>query len=95
MTVEQSLRRATEIALLPPVTGKVRAFDVQHRLATLELPRAYVGMPAVVQRDGQEVARLKVIRRFTGRTVVVAELLSDWSGDPPQPGDPVTSLPHP
>jgi hypothetical protein len=89
--VEQALRRAVEIASLPPTAGRVRLFDAGHQLATLELPRAYAGMEVVVQRDGREVARLRVIRRFTGRSVVLAELVGEWRGDPPRAGDRVTS----
>jgi hypothetical protein len=89
--VEQARRRAVELASLPPTVGHVRAFDAAHRLATLELPRAYVGMEVAVQRDGQEVARLRVTRRFTGRSVVLAELVDAWHGDPPRPGDRVVS----
>ena len=91
VAVEQAFRRAVEIASLPPTAGQVRLFDAGHGLATLELPRAYVGMEVVVQRDGQEAARLRVIRRFSGRSVVLAELVGAWRGDPPRPGDRVVS----
>jgi hypothetical protein len=93
ISIEPILRRAQEIASLAPVTGKVRTFEATLRLATLELPRAYVGMQVVIRRDQQEVARLRVIRRYTGRQVVLAELVDELSGEPPRAGDPVTSLP--
>jgi hypothetical protein len=85
----EALRRAREIEALPPANGTVRVFDVEQGLATLDLPRAYVGMAATVQRDGQSVAELRVIRRFSNQPVVVAELVGAPTGAPPQPGDAV------
>lgn len=89
--LEKALRRAQEIEALPPTRGTVRVFDSERRLTMLELSRAYVGMIVDVHRDGQPVTQLRVIRRFTGRNLVVAELVGDQQLAPPKEGDAVTS----
>jgi hypothetical protein len=89
--VEAALQRAREIEALPPVRGTVRAFDRERGLATLELPRAYVGLQLTVYRAERPLGQLRVVRRFTGRTVVVAQTIGDWKGSLPEPGDPAIS----
>jgi hypothetical protein len=89
--VAAALRRAREIEALPPVRGTVRIFDAQRGLATLECPRAYIGMVVYAQRDERSLAQLRVIRRFTGQSVVVAEVLGEPPETPLQPGDVVVS----
>ena len=89
--LQNAIKRTTEIEALPAVRGRIRLFDAQRRLATLELPRAYLGMPVAVYRDGARIARLRIIQRFTARSVVVAELIGDWNGSPPKTGDEVIS----
>ncbi len=61
-------------------------FDARAGLATLELPRSYVGMPVRVLRGDDLIAQMQVIQRFTGRNVVVAQLVSDRRATP-QRGD--------
>jgi hypothetical protein len=85
--LEKALRRAQEIEGLPPTRGTVQVFDADRRLAMLELPRAYVGMLLDVHRDARPVAQLRVIRRFTSRNVVVAELVGDAQAALPKAGD--------
>jgi len=87
----EALRRVEQIEALPPAQGALRVFDAKRRLATVDLPRAYVGMVLDVHRGGQTVAQLRVIKRFTGSQLVVAELLGDWRGEPPGPGNVVVS----
>jgi hypothetical protein len=88
----QALRRAEEIGALPPARGAVRVFDAERRLATLEMPRAYVGMLVDVRRNERPVGQLRVIKRFTGRRIVVAELVGETEGaGPPIPGDSAVS----
>jgi hypothetical protein len=73
---EQALRRIVQIESLPPATGQVRLVDANRGLATVELTRAFAGMPLRAMRDGAEVARLRVLQRFTGRSVVVVEIVT-------------------
>jgi hypothetical protein len=87
----EALRRVQEIEALPPAQGTIRVFDAERRLAAVDLPRAYVGMVLNVRRDGQDVGRLRVIKRFTGQRIVVAELVGAWAGAPPREGDAVIS----
>ncbi len=82
-----ALRRARDLEALPPVSGTLRVYDAQRRLVTLELPRAWVGMELAVLRDGQLVARLRVVKRFSERKIVVAELIDREPATPLQPGD--------
>ena len=65
----------------------MRVFDPQQGLATIDLPRAYVGMLLSIRRHDREVARMRVMQRFTGHTVVVAELLDDAPTTQPESGD--------
>lgn len=87
-SVERSLGRARAIEQLRPSRGMLRLFDAEHRLATLDLPRAYLGMKVTVLRTEHPIAQMRVIQRFTGRTVVLAELIGDAS-EAPRHGDPV------
>jgi hypothetical protein len=89
--VAAALRRAREIEALPPARGTVRFYDAQRGLATLELPRAYVGMVVEVLRQERSVAQLRVIRRFSGQKTVVAEVVELRQSAPPQAGDVVIS----
>jgi hypothetical protein len=84
----QSARdRAQAVRALPPVEGRVRLFDPKTARATLDLPRSYVGMAVRVQRADEEIARLRVIQRFTDRTVVVAERVEPAGAASPKTGD--------
>ncbi len=87
----EALRRIQEIEALPPAEGSVRVFDAQRRLATVDLPRAYVGMPLDILRGGQTLAQFRVIKRFTGQRIAVAVLVGDWEGATPQRGDTAVS----
>ncbi|MBU0640508.1 MAG: hypothetical protein KKB50_16720 [Planctomycetes bacterium] len=91
--VERALARAREIESWVPAAGRVREYDARSRLATLDLPRAYVGMALAVRRGGEEIARMRVIQRFTGRDVVVAELRDQETVASPRAGDEVVSGP--
>lgn len=71
------------------VTGSVRVYDAKRRLATLELPNAWGGLECRAVRGEREVARLRVIQRFSGRTIVVAETIS---GEDVQPADRIESI---
>jgi hypothetical protein len=69
----QALARAEAVKALPPVEGVVRLYDAGTRLATLDLPRAYVGMGVDIWRDEERIAGMRVVLRYTGHTIVVAE----------------------
>jgi hypothetical protein len=72
---EQALRRILEIESLPPATGEVRVVDAGRGLATVELTRAYLGMELQATGDAvQPAATLRVIQRFSGLKVAVAEI---------------------
>ncbi|MGD8453446.1 MAG: prenyltransferase/squalene oxidase repeat-containing protein [Phycisphaerae bacterium] len=88
-STERALERARALTRLPAVEGVVRTYDAGRRLATLELPRAYVGMSVSVRHGGREVGQMRVVQRYSGRTVVVAELLTSPRESPPQAGDTV------
>ncbi len=85
----RSLSRCRAVLQLPPAQGRVRLYDAATRLATIELPRSYVGMALTVYRRDAEVAQMRVIQRFTEHAVVVAELIRATT--PPQTGDTVTT----
>lgn len=86
-----ALKRARRAAAYPSVRGVVRAVDFERKLATVDLPRAYVGMRLRVMRSGHPLGTMRVIRRHSGMRVVVAELEGDWP-EPPRTGDEVESL---
>lgn len=88
--IEHALRRVREIEALPASAGRVRLFDAASGLVTLELPRSYLGMRAHTPHDGRGAAALRVIQRFSGRNVVVAEW-TEPRGQPPRNGDPVVA----
>ncbi|MGE0480664.1 MAG: hypothetical protein AB7Q17_09350 [Phycisphaerae bacterium] len=88
--IERALRRVREIDALPASAGRVRLFDATSGLATLELPRSYLGMIARTPREGHDAAALRVIQRFSGREVVVAEWIEP-RGQPPRNGDPIVA----
>ena len=77
-----ALRRVRALRELPPATGAVRVFVPAERMATLALERAYCGQRLGVWRDGGRVAELRVIKRFTGRDVVLAELVGPGASAP-------------
>ncbi|MCK4342037.1 MAG: terpene cyclase/mutase family protein [Phycisphaerae bacterium] len=85
--LKQLLQRGQAVLALPPAEGHVRLYDPATGLATLDLPRSYVGMNVSIERDGLIVARMRVIQRFTGRTVVVAETVENIGPSAPQAGD--------
>lgn len=70
-----------------PMSGTLRQFDVERGLATINLPGAYRMMIVDVMRDGAAIAAMRVVRRFSEHDVVVAELLTSASNDPPRAGD--------
>jgi hypothetical protein len=84
--LERALARGKAVAALPPVEGRVRVYSAATNLATVELPRSYVGLKLEVFRGGAIVAHLRVIQRFTGHNVVVAALDPD-SMAAPEAGD--------
>lgn len=86
---ERALRHLATLRRQPPATGRVRVFDAQLQLGTLDLPRAYAGMLLDVQRGGQTIAQLRVLQRFSGRELVLASLLA---GAAPNAGD--TAVEH-
>ncbi len=88
---ERALRRAVQIENLPPATGHVRLVDAARGMATVQLSRAFVGMELSVLAGDREVARLRVIQRFSGRDVVVAEFASPPGSPPPTEGAVVRS----
>lgn len=87
----RALQRANAIEALPAARGTVRIFDAERGLATLELPRSYVGMVVDVHGRGQFVAQFRVVKRFSGRDIVVAALVGDKQGPSPKRGDAVIS----
>lgn len=90
-SLERLLKRARELDALPPTRGRVRIFDSRLGLTTAELPRAYYGMPLVVERDGKSVANLRVLERFAGHSIVVAELVGH-PNETPRVGDTIVSV---
>lgn len=81
---ERALARAREIEKAPPAEGELRLFDAGAKLATLRMSRAYVGMHVnIVTADGKAIP-LRVVRRFSGREVVLAEVLGEWNGAAPR-----------
>lgn len=86
-----ALKKARELTGLPVAQGRVRLVESGRRLATVELPRAYVGMKLRVARGGSVVGEMEVVRRFSGRDVVVAAYGSDWGATAPAAGDTVQS----
>lgn len=86
-----ALQKARAVAAQPGVSGVVRLVDKQRRLATLDLPRAFVGMRLCVERDGRRLGELEVVQRYSGRQVVVAELGAGWENELPHAGDAVVS----
>ncbi len=85
--LQQARNRAQAVMALPPAEGRVRLFDPETARATLDLPRSYVGMDIRVYRASEEIARLRVIQRFTDRTVVVAERIGPAGTTLPEAGD--------
>lgn len=82
---EAALQRVARLRAQPPASGRVRRYEAAHQLATLDLPGAWVGMPIEIERDGGRIARMRVIRRYEGRDVVLAEVAPD--GGAPRAGD--------
>ncbi len=81
--IEQALRRIARITARPPARGTVRLVDLERQMATLDLPGAYVGMRVRVVTADRPGARLRVVRRFSGKTVVVARFDPRISDPPP------------
>lgn len=88
--LERKVARAAALAQLPPAQGRIRVFDADSRLATAELDRAYAGMRLALVRDGRPQAALRVAQRFSGKQVVVVELVEPI-GFSPQPDDALVS----
>lgn len=89
--VMRAIHTCESLTRLPAVEGRVRLFNPALKLVTLELPRAYVGMRLSVWRGGAPAVPLRVVQRFTGRSVVVAELLQESVESPPRTGEMVRS----
>ncbi|TWT42368.1 hypothetical protein RAS1_34990 [Phycisphaerae bacterium RAS1] len=81
---ERALSRTREIRRLPPAEGELRLFDAGARLATLRMTRAHVGMQVGVATDSGGPLRMRVVRRFSGRDVVLAEVVGEWNGEAPR-----------
>ncbi len=81
--IDAAAQRAEQAAAAPPATGKLRVFDAATRMATLELPRCYAGMNVELVREGRAAASFRVIQRFTGRNVVLAEWIGAGALEPP------------
>lgn len=86
--VDEALQRARELSARPRPSGAVRRYSPDVRMATLDLPGSYVGLQVVIRREGRDVARMRVIQRFDGKSVAIAELLPG-STDAPREGDEV------
>jgi hypothetical protein len=85
------LREAQRLYDLPAATGVVRVFDAERQLGTVELDRSYVGMSLRINRANQAICSMRVIRRYTGSNVVVAEVTESAATDDPRPGDSAVS----
>ena len=81
-----ALARGQAVAELPAVEGRIRVYAPTTRLATVELPRSYVGMKLDLYQGRNVAAHLHVIQRFTGHNVAVAELEPN-AATIPEPGD--------
>ncbi len=90
--LDERVKRCRSLDERPAAQGRFRVLDEPSKLATLELPRAYAGMNCAVQRGGETLVRARVIQRFSGRDVVVAELLAA-PAQPLREGDAVVSIP--
>ena len=91
--LSEALTRARALRARAIPEGEVRMYDSDRGLATLHLPQAYVGLLVDIRRDQQQVARMRIIQRFTARDVVVAELVAAEAEDAPRPGDRAAPLP--
>ena len=89
--LERALRRLRDGAAPAHAPGVVRVYDARQRLATLELAPAFYGMPVMVLRGERPIARMRIVRRFSDRAVVVAELVESLASETPQPGDTVAA----
>lgn len=76
----EALGRIDAVRKRDKAAGRVRFFDPQTHLGTAELSNAYVGMRLAARADGKEVAKLRIMQRFTGKAVVLLELIE---GEPP------------
>jgi len=83
----RALREAQRLHDLPAATGVVRVFDAKRRLGTVELDRSHVGMSLRIFRADQTICSMRVIRRYTGSRVVVAEVSETGAAGDPRPGD--------
>lgn len=92
-TLRQALDRCRELAARPAPAGTVRRYDTAQRLATLDLEGAYFGLVVEIRRTGERIAEMRVIRRFSGRPVVVAELVDADADQAPKAGDEVVARP--
>lgn len=90
---EAMIRRAEELRALPQVEGRIVRFDPVLRLAVVELPRAYVGMP-LARRDvaARGLAEFRVMRRYTDHARVLLEWSPVGSAEMPRVGDVVVSV---
>jgi hypothetical protein len=89
--VEQAIRSCEQLARLPAVEGRIRHYDAEQRLATVELPRSYAGMPLHVWRNGAPRIPMRVLQRFSGLDIVVAEVPESAIDTPPASGEMVRS----
>lgn len=89
--VEHAIRICEQLAQSPAVEGRIRYYDAGQRLATIELDRAYAGMPLHVWRGGAPRVPLRVVQRFSGLNIVVAEVPEAARDTPPAGGEIVRS----
>lgn len=85
--VTDALSRIKQLEELPPAGGQVRLADAQNRLATLQLPRAYVGMLVEILRGEKPIGRMRVIKRFSRRDIALARFEDGFVNNPPRTGD--------
>lgn len=84
--VRQARQTLADLAALPPAEGTLRVLDLAQGLATVQTSRTWVGMPLVVQVDGETRARLEVVQRFPQRGVALARIIEVDASQPPTRG---------
>lgn len=92
---ERAQARIKHLLARPPVRGRLRRFDPESNLASVDLVGAYYGMPLNLIRNGAEVGRMRIVQRFDGRTIAISEVVSLSPGSEPQSGDEVCEVREP
>ncbi|MFN0134840.1 MAG: hypothetical protein ACKVS9_01840 [Phycisphaerae bacterium] len=77
--IQQALDRIA--AIDRDVSATVRHYDAQRRLATIDLRGGHVGVELDVRRGEAIVSRLRVIQRFSGQAIAVAERVDDGNNE--------------